>query len=279
MELRALIDFDHSQIAVRRQCELLGLNRSTLYYQAKPEELRILQLMKEIDEIYLNCPFFGSRKIVIALKRRGVEVNRKCVQRLMRLMGIEAIYSKPKTSLRRQDHKVYPYLLKGVQIVRPYQVWSVDITYLPTALGYVYLVAIIDWYSRYVVSWRLSNTMDSSFCVEALQEALERGKPEIFNSDQGSQFTSSDFVGILGFQGVKISMDGRGRAYDNIFTERLWRSVKYEEVYLKDYATMEEAYEQISRYFEFYNLERPHQSLDYQTPQEVHYACVKTISA
>jgi putative transposase len=152
MELRALIDFDHSQIAVRCQCELLGLNRSTLYYQAKPEELRILQLMKQIDEIYLNCPFFGSRKIVIALKRRGVEVNRKCVQRLMRLMGIEAIYSRPKTSLRRQDHKVYPYLLKGVLIVRPCQVWSVDITYLPTALGYVYLVAIIDWYSRYVVS-------------------------------------------------------------------------------------------------------------------------------
>ena len=167
---------------------------------------------------------------------------------------MEAIYSKPKTSIRRHDHKVYPYLLKGVQIVRPCQVWSVDITYLPTALGYVYLVAIIDWYSRYVVSWRLSNTMDSSFCVEALQQALEQGKPEIFNSDQGSQFTSSDFVGILESQGVKISMDGRGRAYDNIFIERLWRSLKYEEVYLKDYATMEEAYDQISQYFEFYSL-------------------------
>jgi putative transposase len=279
MELRAMVDFDHDQIAVSRQCELLGLNRSTLYYRAKPEDLRILYLMKQIDEIYLNCPFFGSRKIVIALKRRGVDVNRKCVQRLMRLMGIEAIYSKPKTSIRRHDHRVYPYLLKGVEIVRPCQVWSVDITYLPTALGYVYLVAIIDWYSRYVISWRLSNSMDSSFCVDALSEALEYGRPEIFNSDQGSQFTSSDFVGVLETHGIKISMDGRGRAYDNIFIERLWRSVKYEEVYLKDYATMREADEGISSYFQFYNNERPHQSLNYQTPKEVHHGCANPIPA
>jgi len=279
MELRALIDFDHQQIPVSRQCQLLGLGRSTLYYRCKPEQLRVLQLMKLIDEIYLNCPFFGSRKIVIALKRRGIDVNRKCVQRLMRIMGIEAIYSKPKTTIRRHDHRVYPYLLKGVEIVRPCQVWSVDITYLPTALGYVYLVAIIDWYSRYVVSWRLSNTMDSSFCVEALREALEHGSPEIFNSDQGSQFTSSDFVSVLEAKGIKISMDGRGRAYDNIFIERLWRTVKYEEVYLKDYSTMDEAEEQMSLYFQFYNNDRPHQSLDYQTPQEVHYACTKSIPA
>ncbi len=279
MELRALIDFEHKQLSVVKQCDLLGLSRSSLYYQARPEQLKTMMLMRSIDEIYLNCPFFGSRKIVAALNRRGVEVNRKCVQRLMRLMGIEALYSRPRTTIRRIGHKVFPYLLKNLAVLRPNQVWCSDITYIPTALGYIYLVAVIDWYSRYVLAWRLSNTMDATFCVDALCGALDLGCPDIFNTDQGSQFTCGDFIGVLEGKGIKISMDGRGRCYDNIFIERLWRSVKYEEVYLKDYATMDDAEAEISAYMHFYNNERPHQSLDYQTPYEVHHACKTRVLA
>ena len=221
--------------------------------------------MRAIDEQYLVRPFYGSRRMADALG-----VNRKRVQRLMRLMGIEAIYPKPKTTLRSAAHKIYPYLLRNVKILRPDQVWSTDITYIPMRHGYLYLVAVMDWYSRHVLSWRLSNTMDSQFCLDALEIALSAGRPEIFNSDQGSQFTSTAFTSRLEAAGIAISMDGRGRALDNVFIERLWRSVKYEEVYLKDYITAWEAEESLAAYFHFYCHQRGHQSLAYQTPAEVY---------
>jgi putative transposase len=224
-----------------------------------------LELMRTIDEQYLLTPFYGSRRMAEVLG-----VNRKRVQRLMRLMGIEAIYPKPKTTTRAPGHKIYPYLLRNLEIVQPDQVWSTDITYIPMRHGFLYLVAVMDWYSRFVLSWRLSNTMDGRFCMEALEMALSIGQPEIFNSDQGSQFTSTVFTGRLEASGVAISMDGRGRALDNVFIERLWRSVKYEEVYLKDYVTAWEAEESLSAYFHFYCHERIHQSLDYRTPAEVY---------
>ena len=225
--------------------------------------------MRLIDKLHLEKPFFGARKIAFVLSRSGYKVGRKRVTRLMRLMGIETIYRKPNLSRRHPQHKIYPYLLRNMMIDRVHQVWSCDITYIPMQQGFLYLVAVIDWYSRLVLSWRLSNTMDRIFCVEALQEALERyGKPEIFNTDQGVQFTCEAFIGALSDQGIRISMDGKGRCLDNIFCERLWRSLKYEEIYLKAYETVAEAKREIGNWFAFYNDERPHQALNYSTPQQ-----------
>jgi putative transposase len=257
-------------LSLRRQCELLGLSRSSLYYEPAPEAAENLELMRLIDEEYTAHPFFGSRKIVQWLKGQGHEVNRKRVQRLMRLMGLEAIYPKPKLSLAGRGHKVYPYLLRNVAIERVDQVWSTDITYIPMPSGFMYLAATIDWFSRYVVSWRLSNTLDGSFCQEMLEEALGRGKPEVFNTDQGVQFTSSAWTTRLEGAGVSVSMDGRGRCLDNVFVERLWRTVKYEDVYLRGYESVLELDRGLRAYFRFYNEERVHQSLDYRTPAKVY---------
>lgn len=254
-----------------RQCELIGLNRSTLYYAPAGETAENLMLMRLIDQQYLQCPFYGSRRMAAWLLREGHAVNRKRVQRLMRLMNLEAIYPRPRTTIGDEAHEKYPYLLGGMEVSRPNQVWCTDITYIPMAQGFVYLVAIMDWYSRYVLSWELSNTLEMGFCLCALESALEHGAPEIFNSDQGCQFTSKVFTGRLKQAGIKISMDGRGRALDNVFIERLWRSVKYEEVYLKDYQAVLDAYEGLGRYLRFYNEERPHQSLGYRSPREVHF--------
>jgi putative transposase len=267
--LRRLVDREHAEISVRRQCELLGVNRSGLYYEPVGESEENLTLMRLLDEQYTRTPFYGSRKMVEWLDTRGFRVNRKRVSRLMELMGIEAVYPKPKLSQRGEGHRVYPYLLRGLEVGRVNQVWSTDITYIRMAQGFVYLVAVMDWFSRYVLSWRLSLTMELDFCVEALKCALRRGRPEIFNSDQGSQFTSEKFTAELAEREIAISMDGRGRCMDNIFIERLWRSLKYEEVYLKDYETVAEARAGIEKYFRFYNQERLHQSLEYRTPATV----------
>jgi putative transposase len=248
----------------------LGISRSGLYYQPKGISEEDLTLMKLIDRQYLATPFYGARKIAACLKSQGHLVNRKHVRRLMRVMGIKAIYRRPRTSKPAPGHKIYPYLLDGLEITRPNQVWAADITYIPMARGFLYLVAIIDWYSRYVLSWRLSNTLDAGFCVEALEEALKNGKPDIFNTDQGAQFTSEAFTGLLQQHGVKISMDGKGSYKDNLFIERLWRSVKYEEVYLKAYQDAREARIGLGNYFRFYNTERPHQTHGYRTPAEVY---------
>jgi len=227
--------------------------------------------MRRIDELFTESPFYGSRRMVACLRREGYDVNRKRVQRLMHLMGIEAIYQKPRTTIRDDQSEIYPYLLRGVSIDKPDQVWSTDITYIRLRSGFVYLVAILDWYSRYVLSWVLSTTLDADFCVEALQAALAAGRrPDIFNTDQGSQFTSKEFTGVLKAAEIRISMDGKGRAFDNIFVERLWRSVKYEEVYLKDYEGVKDASRNLGSYWRFYNEQRPHQALDYKTPSEVY---------
>jgi putative transposase len=253
--------------SIRRQCELLGVSRSSVYYAPVAPDAEELDLMRRIDEIHLEFPFYGSRSIARELRAKGYRANRKRVQRLMRLMGLESVAPKPNTSKPNEEHPVYPYLLRGLTISRPSQVWATDITYIPLARGFAYLVAIMDWHSRRVLSWRLSNTLDSSFCVEALREALSRfGRPEIFNSDQGSQFTAKDFTSVLLAAGVKISMDGKGRCIDNVFVERLWRSLKYEDVYLKAYTNLVEARAGIERYFHFYNTRRSHQALGHQTP-------------
>jgi putative transposase len=236
-----------------------------------PESAANLALMRRIDEQYLRAPYYGSRRMAVWLRRQGEEVNRKRVQRLMRLMGLEAIYPKRRTSVPGAGHKIYPYLLRNVAVTRPNQVWSADITYVPLRCGFLYLMAILDWYSRYVLSWRLSNTLDGDFCLAALEEALQITRPEIFNSDQGSQFTSREFTGRLESVAVAISMDGRGRALDNVFVERLWRTVKYEDVYLKDYATGAECHVGLGAYLRFYCAERPHQALAYRTPAEVYW--------
>jgi len=250
----------------------LELNRSTLYYQAKPESAEELQMMRMIDEIYTRCPFYGSRRIMAQLNRdQNKQWNRKRIQRLMRIMGIHGVAPGPNTSKPHPENKIYPYLLRGRVINKVNQVWSTDITYIPMAHGFMYLVAIIDWYSRYVLSWQLSNTMETRFCTDALEEALAVNTPMIFNTDQGAQFTSQAFTQILLDKEIKISMDGRGCAFDNIFVERLWRTVKYENIYINDYQTVPELRSGLKRYFEFYNQERLHQSLDYQTPKEVHF--------
>ncbi len=256
-------------MSVARQCELLCLPRAAVYRKPAPVKEADLELMRLIDGQYLKTPFYGARKMAVILRRMGRNVGRKRVTRLMRLMGIEAIYRKPNLSRRHPAHKIYPYLLRNLAIERVHQVWSCDITYIPMKQGFLYLVAVIDWRSRLVLSWRLSNTMDKTFCVEAVREALEKyGKPEIFNTDQGVQFTCEAFITTLSEQGIRISMDGKGRCLDNIFCERLWRSLKYEEVYLKAYATVAEAKAGIAAWVTFYNDERPHQALDYATPQE-----------
>jgi len=257
---------------VRRQCELLGLNRSSWYYEPAPETAENLRLMRLIDEEYTAHPFFGSRRLTVRLIGQGEEVNRKRVQRLMRLMGLEAIYPKPKLSAAGRGHRIYPYLLRDVKVVRPDQVWSTDITYVPMTAGFMYLAAVIDWFSRYVIAWRLSNTLDGSFCLDMLEEALSRGRPEVFNTDQGVQFTAQAWTGRLEAAGAQVSMDGKGRCLDNVFVERLWRSVKYEDIYLRGYEAVPELHGGLERYFDFYNDERPHQSLDYQTPATVYRA-------
>jgi len=260
-------------LSIRRQCSLLSLNRSTAYYEPVPTPAEDLALMRLIDELYTARPIYGSRKMAERLRERGHEVNRKRVQRLMRIMGLEGMAPGPSTSRPHPEHKVYPYLLRGVEITRANQVWAADITYLPMARGFAYLVAIIDWYSRTVLAWRLSNTLDASFCLDALDEALRRwGAPDIFNTDQGAQFTADDFTGVLNAHGVQISMDGKGRCHDNIFVERLWRTVKYEEVYLHAYQDLVEAREHLRRYIAFYNNERPHQAHGSLPPAAAYYA-------
>ena len=265
----------HPEIAVVRQCELLGLNRSSFYYQAEETSESDLQMMRLIDEKFMQYPFLGSRRMAEMIGRDlGDPVNRKRMQRLMRVMGIEAIYPKPNLSKVNTSHKIFPYLLRNLTVNRPNFVWSTDITYIPLEGGYAYLVAVIDWFSRLVLSWRLSNTMTVDFCLDALERALSFGKPDIFNTDQGSQFTAHEFTSLLVNKGIQVSMDGKGRALDNIFIERLWRSVKYEDVYVKGYRGLEEAEQGLGEYFEFYNTKRPHQSLSYSTPREAHYAAV-----
>ena len=255
---------------VYRQCELLGVNRSGFYYSPEPESSLNIELMHLLDEQFTATPFYGIRRMTACLRRQGYHVNRKRVSRLMHLMGIQAIYPRPRTSLNRHQHKVYPYLLDGVEISHPNHVWSTDITYIRLRGGFVYLAAILDWFSRYVISWRLSNTLDQYFCLAMLEEALLFGKPAIFNSDQGSQFTALKFTDMLEDREIAVSMDGRGRFYDNIFIERLWRTVKYEEVYLRDYQTVSDAYMGLGNFFRFYNYDRVHQSLGYRVPAEVY---------
>jgi putative transposase len=251
---------------------LLKVNRSSFYYKTVGLSESTLSLMKLIDRQYMETPFYGSRKMVACLKKQGYNLSRKKVRRLMQLMGLKAIYRRPRTSPPGKGNKIYPYLLKGLKIERLNQVWAADITYIPMEKGFLYLVAIIDLYSRYVLAWRLSNSMETGFCVEALMEALQKGKPEIFNTDQGSQFTSDEFVSILASNEIKVSMDSVGRYLDNIFVERFWRTLKYEEVYLKAYQDSISARSEIGKYIRFYNTERPHQSLGYKTPAEEHYA-------
>jgi putative transposase len=265
-----LIEPEHAALSVRRQCELLGLNRATLYYEPAAETKENLALMRRIDAQYTARPYYGSRRMTVWLVGQGEEVNRKRVQRLMRLMGLEAIYPKPKLSAAGRGHRIYPYLLRDVRIERCDQVWSTDITYIPLTSGFMYLAATIDWYSRYVIAWRLSNTLDGSFCLDMLEEALSRGKPEVFNTDQGVQFTAQAWTSRLEGAGVQVSMDGRGRCLDNVFVERLWRSVKYEDIYLRCYEAVPALQTGLREYFGFYNAERPHQGLDYRTPEQVY---------
>jgi putative transposase len=269
---RALIQAKE-QVSLRRQCELLAVSRSGLYYEPVGTSREELALMRRIDEIHLKWPFYGSRKLCEVLRAEGTTVNRKRMKRLMLVMGLESVAPKPGTSEPHPEHPVFPYLLRNLSICRPNQVWAADITYIPMAHGFAYLVAIIDWYSRRVLAWRLSNTMESSFCLEALREALEQfPKPDIFNTDQGSQFTAEVFTGALRNAGITISMDGKGRCIDNVFIERVWRSLKYEEVFLHAYDDLAEARTGIGRYFEFYNFKRPHQALGYQTPDAFYRA-------
>ena len=263
---QGMIDREHRKVSLARQCTLLDISRAWLYYQPTTPSAEDLELMALMDRQYLKTPCYGSRKMQAWLQGLGHAAGRNKVRRLMRLMGLEAIYRRPNTSKPAPGHRIYPYLLKGVEINRVNQVWSADITYIPMAQGFLYLVAIMDWHSRRVLSWKLSNTMDVDFCVQALDQALSQGKPEIFNTDQGSQFTSEVFTGLLLGQGIQISMDGKGRYLDNIFVERLWRSLKYEEVYLKAYQNGTEARNGIGAYLDFYNQERPHQALGYRTP-------------
>ena len=274
---RSLVETGHPQLSIHRQCELLGLARSTFYYEAAAQSKETLALMRLIDEQYTAHPYFGSRRMAVWLRGQGHEVNRKRVQRLMRLMNLEAIYPKPKLSVPDSQHKVYPYRLRGASIERADQVWSSDITYVPLESGFMYLAAVIDWYSRYVIAWRLSNTLDGSFCLDMLDEALSLGKPEVFNTDQGVQFTARAWTSRLESAGVAVSMDlpagrhgGKGRCLDNVFVERLWRSVKQEDIYLKRYEVVPALQAGLKRYFPFYNEERPHQSLDYRTPAAVY---------
>ena len=266
-----MITADSPNLSITRQCSILSLSRSSFYYQPKGESTANLALMLRIDALFLKWPFYGSRQMVRQLRREGIIVGRHRVRRLMRLMGLQAIYQAPRTSAPHPQHRIYPYLLRNMAINRPNQVWCADITYIPVQRGFLYLVAIMDWATRHVLAWRLSNTMDASFCIEALNEALSKhGKPEIFNTDQGSQFTSFEFTGVLKDAGITISMDGRGRCMDNIFIERLWRSLKYEAVYLHEMSDGFIAGRVIGDWIDFYNRERPHSSFGGQTPAEVY---------
>jgi len=256
---------------LKTQAELLSLSRSSLYYVPVGPSAREIAIKHRIDELYTAHPFLGSRKMTVFLCREGMQVSRPTVQKYMREMGIAAIAPGPDLSKRNQEHKVYPYLLRGLKIERPNQVWGIDITYIRLSGGWMYLVAILDWFSRYVVSWELDQTLEISFVLRAVDCALEQARPEIFNSDQGSQFTSPQYIDRLLAADVRISMDGKGRALDNILTERLWRTIKYEEVYLNDYRSPKEARQSLRRYFDFYNFERPHQSLDYRTPAPIYF--------
>lgn len=269
---RQRIDPAHAQVSVRRQCELVGLNRASYYYQAAQESPLNLELMRKIDEQYLETPDYGWPRMTAILQRQGYKINHKRVQRLMYKMGLQAIYPRPRPKVERHNHKIYPYLLAGVEIGRPNQVWSTDITYIPLQTGFMYLVAVIDWFSRYILAWELSNTLDGHFCQVALQQALTQGRPQIFNTDQGVQFTATAFTDILSQAEIQISMDGRGRALDNIFIERFWRSLKYEDIYIWNYASVPELLAGLQRYFTRYNRHRPHQSLGYRTPAEVFFA-------
>lgn len=270
-ERRRWLEAEHPELSIRRQCALLDVNRSSGYYEPVPESATNLRLMRWLDEQYLKTPFYGSRQMARELRRQGQVINRKRVQRLMRTMGIQAIYPRPRTTRPCPESRIYPYLLRDLTVTRPDQVWATDITYIPLRQGFLYLVAVMDWFSRYVLAWRLSNSLEGSFCWECLEEALSGGQPEIFNSDQGSQFTSTAFTSRLLTAGVAISMDGRGRYLDNIFVERLWRSLKYENVYLKEYATGWEAEDGIGAYWWFYDYDRPHSSLGGQTPAQVYH--------
>jgi putative transposase len=271
-EKRKLIEPSHPQIDIERQCELIGLNRSSYYYQPRRENDYNESLMRKLDELYTKEPLYGVRRMTAVLRREGENVNVKRIRRLLRLMRLEATYPKPNTSKGSTDNvRRYPYLLTGLNIEKINQVYSTDINYIRLAKGFVYLVAVMDWYSRYVLSWRVSNSLDVSFCIEALEESFKYGHPCIFNTDQGSQFTSLSFTSVLLERKIKISQDGKGRAFDNIFIERLWRSLKYEEVYLKSYDSVAEAIEGIGNFFERYNYQRPHQSLNYSTPAQIHF--------
>jgi putative transposase len=266
-----MIEPNHTQFSIRQQCVLIGLSRATYYYEPYQESDLNLNLMRLIDEQYTRTPFYGWPRMTAHLQQKGYAINPKRVRRLMRLMDLQAIYPKPRTTIAAADHKVYPYLLRDLALTRPNQVWSADITYIPMLHGFMYLVAIIDWYSRYVVAWQLSNTLDGLFCLDTLDEALTHGHPDILNTDQGSQFTALAFTSRLEEAGIRVSMDGRGRALDNVFVERLWRTVKYEHIYLYAYETVIQLEKGLCDYFRFYNNERPHQSLAYQYPAQVHF--------
>lgn len=274
-----MIEPTHPEISIRRQCQLVDLNRATYYQQSAAESPLNLHLMQLIDEQYTRTPFYGYRKLTAHLRRLSKDgadiplVNHKRVAALMQKMGLQAVFPRPRTTIPAPKHKKHPYLLRGLTITRPNQVWSTDITYIPMRPGFMYLVAVIDWFSRFVLTWQLSNTLDGAFCLNALHLALQLGQPDIFNTDQGAQFTAHDFTGCLEAAGIRISMDGRGRALDNIFVERLWRTVKYEDVYLKEYATVPALEAGLGDYFHFYNYQRLHQSLQYNTPAEVHFNC------
>jgi putative transposase len=270
-ELIGLVEREESEFSIKTQAELLGLNRTGLYYQPVPPSVEEVAVKHRIDELYTESPFYGSRRLTACLRREGHVVNRKQVQRHMREMGIEGIAPKPNLSFATQGHRVFPYLLKGLEINQPNLVWGIDITYIRLPGSWLYLVAIIDWYSRYVVSWELADSLGVDFVIEAVKRAFSQARPEIFNSDQGSQFTSQAYVSLLERAGVRISMDGKGRAFDNIFTERLWRTVKYEDIYIKGYTTPRETRVGVGSYLEFYNDKRVHQALAYRTPAEVHF--------
>ena len=268
---KALVSVEHPRLSVVRQCELVDISRSSYYHVPNGESEFNLELMRKIDWQFLETPFYGSRQMARHLRRQGYAVGRTRIRRLMRTMGLHAIYQKPRTSIPNTQHRVYPYLLRGLSIERANQVWCADITYIPMRRGFLYLVAVMDWHTRAVLSWRLSNSMDSGFCVEALTEALSRyGTPEIFNTDQGSQFTGAEFTDVLSDAGVRISMDGKGRWMDNVFIERLWRSLKYESVYLREFETGLDAQCEIEKWLQFYNMERPHSFFGDKTPMEVY---------
>ena len=274
-----MIDRSH-KLSLGRQAKALGLSRSSLYYEPRPVSAADLAIMRRIDELHLDYPFAGSRMLRELLRGEGIEAGRERVATMMRRMGIEALCPRPNTSKPAPGHKIFPYLLRSLEIVRPNQVWAMDITYVPMARGFVYLAAVLDWFSRRVLSWRLSITLEAEFCLEAVEDALARhGAPEIFNTDQGSQFTSAEFIGLLLRNEIRISMDGRGAWRDNLFAERLWRSVKYEEVYLRAYDSVGDARVSIGRYLDFYNRKRPHSSLDSRTPSEAYFGCLPLAAA